>query len=127
MTFEAEFSEGLLVIRGTGTLTVTDLQQMPMLTAAFDASRAVTPNRLIDLTRVEGFDVGFVEMIGVVRERRDAALTGPTRTAVLTANPVQFGMARMYQGLNDHAQVTIEIFDDRAAALSWLRGGERGG
>jgi hypothetical protein len=127
MTFEAEFSEGLLVIRGVGTVTATDLQQMPMLTAALDASRAVTPNRLIDLTAVEAFDVGFVEMVGVVRERRDAALTGPVRTAVLTGSPAQFGMARVYQALNDHAQVTVEIFDDRAAALAWLRGADGGG
>ena len=121
MTIEAEFTEGLLVIRGAGTVTATDLREMPALTTAFDATRAVTPNRLIDLTGVDDFDVGFSEMLAAVRERREAAITGPTRTAFLTANAVQYGMARMFQSLNDHAQITVEIFDDRAAALAWLR------
>lgn len=121
MTIEAEFCEGLLVIRGAGTVTASDLREMPALTTAFDAGRAITPNRLIDLTGVEAFDVGFSEMLAVVRERRDAALSGPTRTAVLTANPVQYGMARMFQSLNDNAQITVSIFEDRAEALAWLR------
>ena len=121
MTIEAEFTEGLLVIRGAGTVTASDLREMPALTTAFDASRAVTPNRLIDLTAVEEFAVGFAEMLAAVRERRDAALSGPTRTAFLTANAVQYGMARMFQSLNDNAHITVEIFGDRTAALAWLR------
>ncbi|GLC28083.1 STAS/SEC14 domain-containing protein [Roseisolibacter agri] len=121
MTIEAEFTEGLLVIRGAGTVTASDLREMPGLTTAFDAGRAVTPNRLIDLTAVEGFDVGFSEMLAAVRERRDAVLSGPTRTAFLTASAVQFGMARMFQTLNDNAQITVRIFEDRAEALAWLR------
>lgn len=121
MTIEAEFTEGLLVIRGAGTVTATDLREMPALTAAFDASRAVTPHRLIDLTGVEEFEVGFSEMLAAVRERRDARLSGPTRTAFVTANAVQYGMARMFESLNDNAQITVGIFDDRAEALAWLR------
>lgn len=123
MTIEAEFIDGLLVIRGSGTVTASDLREVPALTTAFDAGRAVTPNRLVDLTAVEDFEIGFPEMLATVRERRGAAMSGPTRAAFLTASAVQYGMARMFQSLNDNAHVTVEIFGDRAAALDWLRQG----
>lgn len=124
MTIEAEFTEGLLVIRCTGTVTASDLRPMPMLTTAFDASRPVTPDRLIDLRGVEAFEIGFAELLDVVRERRDATLSGPTRAAFVTAGSVQYGMARMFQSLNDNPDITVEIFEDPAAARAWLRGGD---
>jgi hypothetical protein len=31
------------------------------------------------------------------------------------------GMARMFQTLNDNPQITIQIFEDEAAAVIWLR------
>jgi hypothetical protein len=124
MTIEAELTEELLVMRCTGALTASDLRPMPALTAAFDASRAVTPNRLIDLRGVQSFEVGFAELLDFVRARRDAPLSGPTRTAFVTAGTVQYGMARMFQSLNDNAHITVEIFDDPAAARAWLRAGD---
>jgi len=40
--------------------------------------------------------------------------------ALLVASPVQYGIAWMFQTLNDHPLVSVEIFHDAAAALAWV-------
>lgn len=40
------------------------------------------------------------------------------KSAIIVSTPVQRGMARMFQSLNDNPRITIRIFDDEAAALA---------
>jgi hypothetical protein len=38
----------------------------------------------------------------------------------VAGRPIGKGYARMFQALNDHPQITIEVFSDRETALRWL-------
>jgi hypothetical protein len=33
---------------------------------------------------------------------------------------VQYGIARMFQSLNNNPWITIQIFEDRPSAMKWL-------
>jgi len=42
------------------------------------------------------------------------------KSAIVAATPVQVGYARMFQMLNEHPSVTVEIFGDLPTAVAWL-------
>jgi hypothetical protein len=42
------------------------------------------------------------------------------RTALVAVTPVQLGIARMFQTLNDHPLIELRVFSDREAAVAWL-------
>lgn len=89
------------------------------------ARHPVTPSRVTSLADVTHVAVGFSEMLDFVARRRAVGPRQPIRSALVVAEAVQFGIARMFQTLNDHPQVTVRIFQDEATALAWL--GEEGG
>jgi hypothetical protein len=72
------------------------------------------------MTDLARFDVGFNSVDALASRRRESRVVGPTRTAILVMNELQFGVARMYQTLNDHPQITTRIFRDRDEAMRWL-------
>lgn len=109
-----------LEIRVTGVVTDADLQQITVDAARIEAERAVTPSRLVDLHAVTGLQIGFPEIFALAQWRRSLPVKNPVRTAIVVATDAQYGMARMFQTLNTHPQITLEIFRDRTAAEAWL-------
>lgn len=51
--------------------------------------------------------------------RRNVAVIGQKKIAIVTARPVIFGVARQFGALAPGA-VTVQVFRDRDAALAWL-------
>jgi SpoIIAA-like len=66
-------------------------------------------------------EVGYKEVKAFAWYRRELRFPNVFRSAIVVNSPVQRGIARMFQTLNDNPQIVIEIFDDEAAALAWLR------
>lgn len=66
-------------------------------------------------------EVGYKEVKAFAWHRREIRFPNVFRSALVVSSPVQRGIARMFQTLNDNPQIVIEIFDDEAAALAWLR------
>lgn len=123
MAYEISFDGPLLVISLWGTLSAAELDAIVDDVLALEQGGTNTPNRLIDLRDVSDATVGYVEVAHIASRSRVRPLARRLRSAILVAQPVQFGYARMFQMLNDHPQVTISIFDDEASARGWLVSG----
>ena len=62
-------------------------------------------------------------VLSLAEARRRRTFPNSFKTTIIAMEPVHFGFARMFQALNDHAQIAVSIFDDDADALAWLRSG----
>lgn len=110
----------ILLIVYSGTVTKTELVEMAGRLTKLEEGMARIPNRLADLTRLAHPAITFTDVLAFADQRRGLRFKNPFRSAVLAHGPVATGFAQMWQALNDHPQITIEIFTDRDAALEWL-------
>lgn len=120
MPFSISTVDGVIRIVLSGTLLPEELGRMADALGKVEGSTAVCPHRVTDLTSITRFEIGFDDMSEVARRRRQQPPANPIRSALVAATPVQLGMARMLQTLNDHPQLTMRIFPDADAALAWL-------
>ena len=122
MAVDFTFDGGLLVIRLSGSLEPDDLKRIVQEVVLVESQHAEAPPRLTDFRDLAGTNVGYVEMSELARWSVARPLSTPVRSALLVGQPVQLGFARMFQTLNTHPMVTVQIFDDEAAARDWLTG-----
>jgi len=115
--------DGILRIVMPATLTPADLYRIADALTEIERSAAVTPHRLVDMSGVTQFKVGFEEMFALAELRRAHPPSNPIRSAWVASTQVQVGFARMFQTLNDHPLVTLRIFADVPSALAWLQEG----
>ena len=120
MPFDVVMEGARMSIRVHGTVTAQDLVDLVEQVAALESAQPTAPDRIVDVTEAEAMNAGFPEMLGLAQRRRAAELRNPIRSAVVTSNDVQYGMARMYQTLNDHPQITLRIFKSLSEATDWL-------
>lgn len=120
MPFEVVPGPDLLKLRLFGTLTRQDLQGIAAAVVEVESGLPHIPNRLTDMTQVEMMEVGFPEVLALAQKRRERIFPNHFRSALLVASGVQLGYARMFQTLNDHPSIIIEVFTSREAALTWL-------
>jgi len=120
MPFDVVMEGTRMFIRVRGTVTAEELLDLVDQVAALESAQPTAPDRITDVTEVEAMNAGFPEMLGLAQRRRAAELRNPIRSAVVTSNDVQYGMARMYQTLNDHPQITLRIFKSLSEATDWL-------
>jgi hypothetical protein len=64
------------------------------------------------------------EIVATISEH--APRIGPKRVAMLTARPITFGVARVFEALAEveETPLQVKVFNDRRAAWAWLRPGE---
>ena len=130
MAFSVEADSVPVVITLSGTLTGSDLQTLADEVLALEQGGTRTPPRLTDLRAVDHMAVGYPEVARLADRTRTRPLNAPVRSALLVKQPVQLGIARMFQILNEHPQVTVRIFEDETSARVWIATGlpnENGG
>ena len=76
--------------------------------------------RLIDFRQITTAAVGYAEVAPLAERTRTRPLARHVRAAMLVREPVQMGLARMFQILNEHPLVTMRIFEDEASARAWI-------
>jgi hypothetical protein len=114
------FDGPAFVIQLSGTLTRSDLEAVGNEIIALERGGTNAPNRLTDLRTVTATEVGYPEMSQLAALSRARPLSAPIRSAILVGQPLQLGFARMFQIMNDHPLVTVQIFEDEAAARAWI-------
>lgn len=121
MAVEFDKRDGVLHLNIFGTLTDLDLHAIAEWTEQAERETPTVPSRIVDMTQVERMEVGFQEIWSLAHRRMDVSLANAVRTAIVTQTPVQRGMARMFQTLNSHPQISIQLFEGIDAAERWLR------
>ena len=122
MAYHVSFDGPILVIRLFGTLTDADLEAIADEVAAIEDGGQNTPPRLADVRDVDEPAIGYAEIARFAERTRTRPLSASVRSAILVDQPVQLGFARMFQILNEHPRVTLQIFDNETTAREWLLG-----
>lgn len=120
MPASCEMIGDLLHVTFTGFLTPEELIQTARQVADLESRLEAAPNRITDLTAVTDSEIGSATVQEVAALRRRTRLPNPIRSALVAPLPVHMGFARMFQTLNDHPQITMQVFRDRSEALAWL-------
>jgi hypothetical protein len=120
MPFDYRVVDGVIFADFTGRLVSQDLRIAAKEVAVLEEELAISPNRLTDISLVEGIDLNFQEMEAFADIRRRVALKNDIRSAIVVADSLQVGFARMFQTLNDHPKITIRIFNNREEAIAWV-------
>jgi hypothetical protein len=105
----------------TGELTEQDLRGFAAAADEIEGARDPVPHRITDMTGVTDFKIAYPDVQALAKHRRMRIFPNAFKSAIVVAGPTQFGMARMFQTLNDNPQIKIEIFNDHASALAWIR------
>jgi hypothetical protein len=122
MSFRITSEPDFLRIEINGTFTRGEFVAFMAEVEAIEQQSARIPDRLIsDLSLTSG-DVGPIELLDVAARRKAQTFRNSFKTALVATTPAGLGIARMFQTLNDHPQVQIEIFDTEQRAALWLRG-----
>jgi len=120
MAYAMRHENGLITIQFSGTLTNTDLSRGAQEIAAIEARCDLVPHRISDVRPVERLEIDFRSVLSFAEDRKRRQFPNAFKSAIVASDIVHFGFARMFQTLNDNAQITIAIFGDDASALEWL-------
>jgi hypothetical protein len=113
--------DGIVHLVFEGEVAGKDLEGMAAELEELEATMARTPNRLADLSRLtESADITFNDVLALANRRRTLRRANASRTAIVARHPIAIAFAQMFQALNDHPLVTIELFSDQDTALEWL-------
>lgn len=77
-------------------------------------------NRVIDLAQLESFDYDAFRLIRLCSQMSLKAVPETYRCALVATSPLSNALARMWQMLNGHSQVIIEIFSELDQANEWI-------
>jgi hypothetical protein len=110
----------LMRVTVSEALTPEDLTGMMRDADEIEKDLDPIPDRITTVAGVIDIQVGYPEVRAFAWHRREIVFPNVFRSALVVKTPVQRGIARMFQTLNDNPQIVIEIFEDEAEALTWL-------
>jgi len=125
MPFELTTPGAILFARVFGVFTAPELNHLAWEAEIAEASHPVSLDRITDLTAVERFEVGFREIYYFAIRRSAQRFSRIVKSAIVVQEPVQLGMARVYEAVNENPQIQIRILRSVTEATEWF--GDRKG
>jgi hypothetical protein len=120
MPFRVEMLGDLLHVTFSGVLSVEALKRLSDAIRDIEATLNPTPSRIVDMSGITGVSIGFDAMSELAEVRRLSPVRNAIKSALVAPGQLQMGFARMFQQLNSHPRVIVEVFRDRESALAWL-------
>jgi hypothetical protein len=120
MPYSIDTSNEFAKVTYIGTLDNKDIQGVLREGLKTDGKELKVTNRLEDMRKLKGIKIGFEDLMGFTENIRTIQLPQSVKTAILTGNPLQYGIARMFQSILVHPQMKIKIFTDEEEAHKWL-------
>ncbi|MCX6955847.1 MAG: STAS/SEC14 domain-containing protein [Verrucomicrobia bacterium] len=121
MPFRVAMADEIVVVTFFGIVTGADFERFAAELFALERLRPTPPSRVTDLSEATALEVDFSDMSALATHRRGKRYPRAFKSAIIAPTPVQFGLARMFQTLNDHPQVAIRVFREPAEAWAWVR------
>lgn len=126
MSYRMTFERGVVRATFFGRLKGADLIAAIEEIHVLELSLPVTPDRIVDLSQLEGADIRQSDVSDVSARRMALAFPTSFRSAIVASRPVELGYARMFQILTDHPQILVQVFSSLEEAEQWLSTPERG-
>ena len=120
MPFELTTPGAILFARVFGVFTAPELNHLATEAEIAEASHPVSLDRITDLTAVERFEVGFREIYYFAIRRSTQRFSRVVKSAIIVQDPVQYGIARNYESLNENPQIQIRILRSVTEAKEWF-------
>ena len=120
MPFELTTPGGILFARVYGVFTAPELNHLATEAEIAEISCPIALDRITDLTAVQRFEVGFREIYYFAIRRSTQRFSRVVKSAIVVQEPVQFGIARMYDALNENPQIKIRIVRSVSEAKEWF-------
>ncbi len=124
MALDSKIAEGIVYLTFRGYVTAEDIRDMVDLLAKIETEARVSPDRIADLSAIEGMSLNFSAIVDYSVMRRKAPLKNKVKAAIVAPHPLQYGFARMFQTLNDNPDINMEIFTDKNSGLAWISAGK---
>jgi hypothetical protein len=126
MAFDSQMVQGIVYLTFRGHVTAEDIRDMTDLLTKIETKAKVSPDRIADLSLIEGVSLNFSAIENYATARRTAPLKNKVKAAIVAPRPLQYGFARMFQTLNVNPDIGMEIFTDRNSGLAWISAGKGG-
>ena len=120
MPFELTTPGTVLFARVFGVFTARELNRLATAAEIAESTHAVPLDRVTDLTAVERFEVGFREIYGFAIRRSAQRFSRVVKSAIVVQEPVQLGIARVYDALNENPQIQVRILRSVPEAQEWF-------
>ena len=120
MPFQLTTPGAILFARAFGVFTASQLDRLADEAEIVEASRLVALDRITDLTAVTRFEVGFREIYYFAVRRSAQRFSRVVKSAIVVQDPVQFGMARIYELLNENPQISVRVLQSVREAQEWF-------
>lgn len=92
----------MLFARVFGVFTAAELNRLATEAEIVEASQPVSVDRITDLTAVERFEGGGREIYDFAIRRSAQRFSRVVKSAIVVQEPVQYGIARVYEALNEN-------------------------
>jgi hypothetical protein len=109
-----------LFVRLYGTVTAADLLHYSQASETHEREAGHAMSRISDLTSVDRFDVSHRDVFEFADRRKREHQPGVARSAIIANEPIQIGLARMYQTLTENPNLEIRIVHSLADAHEWI-------
>jgi len=120
MPFEITNQGDYLFTRLFGIMTAAELHKIVIEVEILEDSIPTAMDRITDITLVERFEVGFAAVEILASRRRARKFSRRIKCAIVVQDSVQFGLARMFQTLNDNPLIEVRIMRSVDEALGWF-------
>jgi hypothetical protein len=120
MSYSIETNTKFVRVTYSETLNVNDIHGVLRDALIIDGKELKLINRIEDMRKLDGINIGFNELRGFTDNLRTIQLTRIVKSAILTGNSLQYGIARMFQTILEHPQMDIKIFSHEEEAVNWL-------
>jgi len=120
MSYSIDTCPDFIKVTYTGTLNNEDIHGVLRDGLKIEGKELNLTNRLEVMRKLKGIKIGFEDLMGFTENIRTIQLSQNVKTAILTGNPLQYGIARMFQSILEHPQMKIEIFSNEEEANNWL-------
>lgn len=108
--------------RWYGVITAGDLVRLASEAETLENALPEPLDRIADISEVSSFEIGYPELSALAERRRARKFSHSVKSAIIATSPVQVGLARMFQTLNDNPQIEIRVLRSVEEALNWFTG-----
>lgn len=120
MPFQSQVLDTHVHIRWHGTLVADDLRELGKEIPRIGMQLRRAPDVLHTFEEVVETRLNFDVVHQYCAEVAKARIPNPCRVATVAGSPISFGIARMFQAMNSHPSIEMEVFGSVEEALAWL-------
>lgn len=120
MAIQVVLEGDLLCINCTEIVSRADIEGLIADALRLETELKRSPDRIADLSQVKELTLRYDDIMRMKYARDTAPWHNPFKICAVATTPVQYGLARMFQMVNERSDIPFEIFPTREAALEWL-------